>query len=159
MSIRAILEKDEKEPMDDHDLDDAIWLSLCERISSPEHLKHFQPQVAVFYASYLMEHEVGNGGFAQAALNIPEWFELAAEAYRALGKSAVASLIMKVYQQLSKNEEIARKFRSGEIQWEDYFADHSFNVYNKLVYESNEWEITTERIAYVRANREAFKCL
>ncbi len=109
-SLRELLEEDEKDPMNDNDLDEAIWLDLCKRISNPEDLKHFQPPVAVFYASYLMEHEVGNGGFSQAALNIPEWFELSAEAYRTLGKSVAASIITEVYQRLPENEEIAKKF-------------------------------------------------
>jgi hypothetical protein len=156
-SLRELLEEDEKVPMEDEELDDAIWLCLCKEISKPEDLKRFQPPVAVYYANYLMEAEVGNGGFSQAAFNMPEWFEPAAEAYRSLGKPIAANLIMEVHKLLPYNEEIASKLRAGEIEWEDYFVDHDFDIYDKRAYASNEWEIAKERIAYVRANREAFK--
>jgi hypothetical protein len=40
---------------------------------------------------------------------------------------------------------------------EDYFGDHVFSLFDDLAYGSGEWEIDQERIAYVRANRDAFK--
>ena len=42
-------------------------------------------------------------------------------------------------------------------EWEDYFADHVFSIFGELVFASSDWEIDRERIAYVQANRDAFK--
>ena len=74
-SLREVLEQDEISPLDDDELEDAMWLVLCERISTPKDIEQFQRPVAVYFASRLLQFEVGNGGFAQAAFNVPEWFE------------------------------------------------------------------------------------
>lgn len=60
-------------------------------------------------------------------------------------------------QLLPENEEVARQLRAGEIELEEFFVDHDFSSYDDRAYASEEWEIDAERIAYVRANREAFK--
>ena len=90
-----ILEQDETSPLNDDELDHRLWLVLFERISTPKDLHQFRQPVAVYYASRLMQFEVGNGGFAQAAFNIPEWFELAAAAYDSLGKNKAGKLSAK----------------------------------------------------------------
>jgi hypothetical protein len=140
----------------DGELDDAVWLDLSKKITVPSDLQRFEFPVTVYYASRLLQWEVGNGGFAQAAFNVPEWFELAAMGYRKLGKTAAESIILEVMQLLPENEEVARQLRTGEIEWEEYFVDHDFSIYDDRAYASEEWEIDAERIAYVRANREAF---
>lgn len=156
-SLREIIKRDEKEAYEDEELDDLIWQFLCTRIKNPEDLKRYPSPIAVFFASYLMEHEVGNGGFAQAAYNIPDWFEAARDAYRALGKPAAADVIEKVRQSLAENEAKVNSLRRGEIDWDDYFVNHPFHVFDEQAYASGEWEIAEARIAYVRANRNAFK--
>jgi hypothetical protein len=56
-----------------------------------------------YYASHLMESDVANGGFPQAAYNIPEPFEAAAYGYEAIGHIAAAEAIRKAHA-LSKRE-------------------------------------------------------
>lgn len=154
---RAILEQDERTPLRDDDLDDELWLALCERISTPTDTEQFQPPVGFYYASRLLQWDVCNGGFAQAACNVPEWFELAAAGYNSLGKKQTAEIIREVKDLLPGNHEAVRQLRAGEIGWEDYFGEHAFAIYDELVLASNDWMIDRERIAYVRANRDAFK--
>ncbi len=155
-TLREILKADEKSPIADDDLDGAVWLALCKKIRTPNDLQRFPFPVTVYYASRLLQWEVGNGGFAQAAFNVPEWFELAAVGYHFLGKTEAESIILEVKRLLPENEEAVRQLRTSEIEWEDYFVDHDFSVYDERAYASDEWEIDTERIAYVRANRQAF---
>jgi hypothetical protein len=156
-SLRELLEQDETAPFEDHVLDDAVWLALCERVSTPKDIEQFQPPVAIYYASRLLQWDVCNGGFAQAAFNIPEWFELAATGYSVLGKNESAQIIREVKDLLAGNQEAVRRLRDGDSEWEDYFGDHVFSMFDDRVFASDEWEIDRERIAYVRANRDAFK--
>ena len=58
---------------------------------------------------------------------------------------------------LAGNQEAARQLRAGEIEWKDYFGDHVVSIFDERVFASDDWEIDRERIAYVRANRDAFK--
>src|SRR6185295_19077900 len=57
---------------------------------------------------------VANGGFAQAACNIPELFEAAADGYEAIGRNAAAEVIRKAHA-MSKGEtgEVAKLKRRG----------------------------------------------
>jgi hypothetical protein len=156
-SLRELLEQDEISPLDEDELDDAVWSALCERISTPRDTEQFQHPVAVYYASRLLQWDVCNGGFAQAAFNIPEWFELAAEGYNSLGKTESANIIKEVRELLAGNEEGVKRLRDGEDEWEVYFGDDVFSIFDERIFASDEWEIDQERIAYVRANRDAFK--
>lgn len=155
-SLREILAEDEASPIADEVLDDAVWLTLCERIATPSDLRQFAFPVTVYFASRLLQWEVGNGGFAQAAVNVPEWFEFAAVGYRALGKTMAEGIILEVKRLLPENEEKARQLRAHEIGWEDYFMGHDFSTYDERAYASGEWEVDAERTAYVRGHREAF---
>jgi hypothetical protein len=156
-SLRELLEQDERNPMNDDDLDDALWRALCDRISTPRDLAQYQSPVSVYYASRLLQWDVLNGGFAQAAVNIPEWFELAAAGYDSLGKNATAKIIRDVKDVLPGNQHLVDKLRAGEIDWGDYFGDHVFSIFDEQVFGSDDWEIDRERIAYVRKHRDAFK--
>lgn len=156
-SLRELLEEDAATPLDDDDFDHAVFCELLDRISTPKDVEQFLPPVGFYFASRLLENDVCNGGFAQAAFNIPHWFELAAAGYDALGKPESAKIIREVRDLLARNEEAVRQLRTGETEWEDYFVDHVFQIYDRLVFAGGDWEVDAERIAYLRANREAFK--
>jgi hypothetical protein len=51
----------------------------------PESVRHF-------YACYDINHQVGNGGFAQAAYNAPELLPIAQEAFEKFGRKQAADL-------------------------------------------------------------------
>lgn len=76
------------------EFDDALWTFLCDRVNDREPTFGLLPiTVQYYFASRYVEWEVGNGGFAQAAFNIPHLFELARLGYLALDLGAAASLI------------------------------------------------------------------
>ena len=79
-TVRALLEADSNAPIPDGKLDDQMWLLLNERIEGPEDLRGLPIEVERYYPSRLLQWEVGNGGFAQAAYSCSEWFPLAAKA-------------------------------------------------------------------------------
>lgn len=89
-TMAALFDEDAARPMSPYDLDDALWLLLIAKIKKPAELAQYEPPVSVCLASRWLESEVGNGGFAQAAFNIPHWFELAEAGYTALGKHRAA---------------------------------------------------------------------
>ncbi len=48
--------------------------------------------VRMFYACYDINYQVGNGGFAQAAYNVPELLPLAQQAFEKFGRKQAAEL-------------------------------------------------------------------
>src|SRR5271165_3222885 len=92
-SVRELLEQDAEAPLTDEEFDGELWQLLCQRTREPQDLHDLASAVGVYYASRFVQWEVGNGGFAQAALNIPQWFALAAAGYEELGKGKSAALI------------------------------------------------------------------
>jgi hypothetical protein len=70
---------------------------LTEYIASALYERHEQfPQwpesVRLFYACYDINFQVGNGGFAQAAYNVPELLPVAQQAYERFGCKQAADL-------------------------------------------------------------------
>src|SRR5690349_14134482 len=100
-TVDALLDQDEKTPLEWSKFDDELWLLVSDRIVDPLELENYPHAVGVYLASRWLEWEVGNGGFAQAAYNIPQWFEMAAIGYAALGKLKAAALINEAIQMLS----------------------------------------------------------
>src|SRR5690349_14281519 len=92
-TVRALIEEDEASPLDPESFDAELWLLLVRRIHDLVDLGGYPLEVRVYFASRLLEADVDNGGFAQAAFNIPEWFGPAADGYEALGKPVMAALI------------------------------------------------------------------
>ncbi len=156
-SLHEVLDQDEVSPINDDDFDYAVYVALLDRIPTPKAAEQFPAPVGFYLASRLLQWDVCNGGFAQAAFNIPEWFELAAAGYEALGKHAMAKIILEVRELLPANEAAVQQLRDDETKWEEYFGDHMFQIYDALVFNSDDWEIDAERVAYLRANRAAFK--
>ena len=149
LTLRQLLERDRQSPLQNAALDDAVWLALCDVVSEPSDLQKFEPPVGVYYASRYMEWEVLTGGFPPAAVNIREWFEPAAEAYRVLGYPESADLILEVQKALPPEP-------PDDVGWDEWFRDNPLAVYNERAYSSPDWEILDARIEHVRRNREAF---
>lgn len=156
-SLHELLDQDAASQIDDDDFDHEVFCALLDRISSPDDTARFPEPVGFYFASKLLQNDVCNGGFAQAAFNMPEWFELASAGYKALGKNKMAEVILEVKALLPVNEEAVRQLRADETKWEDYFGEHVFQIYDRLVFDSDDWEVDPERIAYLRAYRNAFK--
>ena len=139
-SVRQLLEADAKSPMPDDDLDTELWLLLTRQIHAPRDLRRMPESVATYFASRYLQWEVGNGGFAQAAESIPEWFELAETGYIARGKPKSAAIIHRARSLLVAGDEAGLEGLDAEIP-------------------TDEWEIDTERVAFVREHRTEFQSI
>jgi uncharacterized protein DUF4375 len=137
-------------------LDDDLWAILCNRIHGTEQLQIWPEPVRVYYASRLIEWEVGNGGFAQAAFNIPEWFEEAAWAYEILGKPECAYLIRRAAVAAAEETERLDKDSMSIEDAFEYFAESQLSEFDEEL-DAVGWWSDDVRTAYVRANRGAFK--
>jgi hypothetical protein len=159
-TVDALLDQDEASPLEWSAFDDQLWLLLCARITKPSQLDSYQPPVGVYLASRWLEWEVGNGGFAQAAFNIPEWFEAAAIGYAALGKPKAVALIKEALQMLSNERDSLR--RKGLLNkptlhgLSRHFKESDIATLDARI-PADEWWIDEERVAYVRKNRDAFR--
>jgi len=159
-NIDALLDQDEASPLERGTFDDALWLLLSGRITDPSQLDNYPHPVGVYLASRWLQWEVGNGGFAQAAYNIPEWFEMAAIGYAALGKPKAVALIKEALQMLSSERDILmRKGLLNDTTIREVFRHFSESDMAALDARipDDEWEIDEERVAYVRKNRDAFR--
>ena len=77
-SIGALMRADETGTLEDEEFDRNLWLLVSRVVRVFDNYDEFPRPVVDYYASCRMEWDVGNGGFAQAAYNMPEWFEAAA---------------------------------------------------------------------------------
>src|SRR5262245_2783591 len=92
-TVAELIACDERSPLPKREFDDALWILLQDKIFSVEDASSFPRPVILYFASRYVQWDVGNGGFAQATFNVPEWFELALEWYRLMGKASSASLL------------------------------------------------------------------
>jgi hypothetical protein len=110
----------------------------------------------LYYASRFLQWEVGNGGFAQAAYNIPEWFQLAASGYDELGLPDFATLIREAMTLLpTENRETTFDAREIGDLFEQFSESKLAQLDERL--DETEWEVTAVRLQYVRENRQAFR--
>ncbi len=137
-SVRKLLETDSKSALSAEDLDTELWLLLTKKVREPSDLLNIPTSVGTYFASRYLQWEVGNGGFVQAAENVPEWFEAAEAGYSALGKHKSAALIHRARELLEANDESGLEALDAEMLPE-------------------EWEIDEERVAFVRAHRLEFE--
>src|SRR5882724_7733531 len=161
-SISALMDADAAGSLSDEDFDRHLgWflgrllpLSPAECISIPE-------PVVVYWATKLMEYNVFNGGFAQAAYNVPEWFEPAAIGFDLFGRPIAADRIRQAAK-LSQSEQATvswLKRRRAEIRAIfGHFRESALRGLDKDLYEIG-WDVTAARIQLARANREAFASL
>jgi hypothetical protein len=159
-TVAELMDHDAASPMPTDDFDDALWLLTTERIQSLADLDDVPHEVAVYYASRLLQWDVENGGFAQAAFNIPEWFEAAAIGYAALGKPKAVRLISDALKMLkSEQRALKRKGLRDKPTLEGvfgHFKESQMAALDDRIPE-DEWSIDRDRVAYVRRHRDAFR--
>ncbi|MBI3854462.1 MAG: DUF4375 domain-containing protein [Planctomycetes bacterium] len=152
------MDEDERSPLPLKELDDALWLLLLDRISSIEDVPRFPRPVLLYFASRYVQWDVGNGGFAQAAYNIPEWFGLAREWYRVMGKTSSESLLEEALRLIPDEaaEHGKKGLRHGTIaEVFAHFDESRMSALDERII-SRDWEIDDERVEYVRRNRDSF---
>lgn len=155
-SLSSVIAKDAAgEFTSDAEFDDALWLALCERVSSAADLADLPEVARNYFASRYVEWEVGNGGFAQAVLNIPDYLEPGALAFEALGKPQVAARIREAVAIVKAEVQALPKVRPGnEPALSDYFLDNAFSRLDEGLEAIGFWS-DAHRLSYVRAHRDA----
>jgi hypothetical protein len=156
-SFREIIERDQREQTGKgEDFEDLLWSALCSVVDSPQSVTKLPEPVWVYYATRLLEGEVGNGGFAQAAMNIPDWFELAARGNEILGKPELAAFIREAEKLAASESKRIQKARDRGLESAfGYFREGNFEKFDQQL-DDIGWWCNEDRIAYVRANRETF---
>jgi hypothetical protein len=156
-TVQEIIERDQLGQYSGwEDFDDLLRSALCDAVDSPQTVIKLPEPVWVYYATRLLEGEVGNGGFAQVAMNIPEWFGLVASGNKVLGKPVLAAFIREAGKLAWSETRRIRKARDGGL--EDafaYFREGNFEKFDLRLDEIG-WGCDKDRIAYVRSHREAF---
>lgn len=153
-SLDELMNRDAQGELED-DFDTELWHMLCDRITSIESLRAWPEPVRAYYASRLLEWEVGNGGFAQAAMNIPEWFEEAAKGYEVLGKPQCAALIRRASTLAKRETEAISKAGVTLEKAFEYFDEGHFEEFDNQL-DNVGWWSDEDRVDFVRANRAAF---
>ncbi len=102
---------------------------FIENIASALYERHacftrWPESVRFFYACYDLNHQVGNGGFAQAAYNVPQLIPVAQKAFEHFGRKKAAALCQKALSMLPAElaEHLAKGLTDTE-SLEDVF-DH-----------------------------------
>jgi hypothetical protein len=143
------------------EFDDALWLALCNVVNDRDEAAFaaLPTPVRLYFASRLVEWDVGNGGFAQAAYNVPHLFALAREGYAALGLPAAAALIARAEQLIAEGHgdfDVDLEDDIGEAF--DEFAESPLAELDDEIDEAGWWA-TEQRTAYVLEHRADFEGL
>ena len=157
-SAAALLEHDARSPMPWEELDDALWLLLAPHVQDIKAARRLPAPMRHWLAARYMEWEVGNGGFAQAAFNIPQWFAFAAEGYEAMGKPQAAALIREAMTMLpAERRQLAGRglFAATIGRVFDHFKTSDMRPFDGRI-EDVDWWTDQQRMDYVRRQREAF---
>jgi hypothetical protein len=156
---------DEAGTVSDDEFDRNLWLLVSRIVRVFDRPEELPKPVIDFYASRRIEWDVGNGGFAQAAYNMPEWFEAAAHGYDAIGHAEAAEFIRRALA-IAKGEGgiVARLKRRGAGIGAIFksFRESSLKSLGEDLPDTLKkisWWATAERLAYVRQNRSAFLAL
>jgi hypothetical protein len=161
-SISALMEADAAGSLGEEDFEGHLGWFLGRALPrSPADCVSFPEPVMVYWATSLIQHDVLNGGFAQAAYNIPEWFEPAAVGYEMLGRPLAAARI-RLAAKLSENEQEVigwlQRRRATIRAIFGHFRESALQDLDNDLYEIG-WDITAARIQLAREHRQAFASL
>jgi len=149
--FQEILERDRRgEYPDWEDLDDALWTAVCD-LYIPVPSDGQIDAVTLYFATRVLEGEVGNGGFAQAAMNVPEWFETAAQSYEMLDRPTLAAFVREAAEaERLERERIDAALDGGLEDAFAYFREGTFQAFDDRLEEVGWWENGEVRLAYAR---------
>jgi len=94
-SFQELFESDRKTRLVSWQFSEELASLLYARVNAHSDFARWPHPAKIYYACYDLVFQVGNGGFAQAAYNVPHLFRLAAEGYELLGLKAHAAHIRK----------------------------------------------------------------
>lgn len=148
------------EQIDVSDLDTELWDTVLDALEkNGENLNSLPLSVRLFYASRSLEWEVANGGFSQAAFNIPELFPLAREWYSGVGIKDAADLIACAEQFIRDGEAEFKTTCNGDIGglFEE-FLESKLSTLDPLAWSSG-LDGTDRRVEYAVEHRSDFEGL
>lgn len=118
---------------------DPYQRKFIEYVAAALYERHMQfPQwpssVRMFYACYDLNYQVGNGGFAQAAYNVPELLPIAQTAFERFGCRQAAELCGRAVSMLPAElqEHFAKGLRADRRTIEDAFEHFSESEMSEL---------------------------
>ena len=160
-TIRNVLDRDQRgEFATWSDFDSALWSAVCDVVESPNDITAFPDPFQFYYATRMLEWDVGNGGFAQAAMNYPNLFEPAARGYEALGKPHLAAFVREATEAADRERPIIDEAREGGLEDAfEYFREGAFDQFDERLEEVGWYGNDEDRLNYVRAHRELFASL
>ena len=142
------------------DLDTDIWCAILDATGeSVDDYKKLPRSVQLFYASRYLEWEVANGGFPQAAYNIPGLFALAREWYSMEGLNEAASIIEQAEQLIRDGEAEFKTPCGGDIgELFEEFLDSRLSALSSPAWECG-LDATEARVKYAIRNRGDFESI
>jgi hypothetical protein len=117
--------------------------------------------VRFFYACYDLNFQVGNGGFAQAAYNIPHLIPVAQQAFERFGRMKAAALCQTAMSKLPAElaEHLAKGFNGAESLQDvfDHFSESSMAELDEQV--PAEFWVDAKLQDLVERNRKDFESI
>lgn len=135
-----------------------IASALYERVEDLPPFEEWPEPVRQFYAIYDFNFQVGNGGFAQAAYNVPHLFPIALRAFEHLGLKDAAAICREALAKLP--DEITSQIEKGIIDTEsledvfEHFDDSEMAELDEAIPAEFWADDKLQRLA--EDNREAF---
>ena len=160
-SITELLAADDAGSLSVAEFDDSLWLIVSALIDSPSDCADVPDPVVDYYASRLIQWDVENGGFAQAAFNYLEWFDSAARGYERIGLPKCAELIRRAQILADSDARRFRALRRAFAPIDDVFRafrDSKLAPLDARIHEVG-WDATSLRVTFVRAHLDAFRAL
>lgn len=135
-----------------------IASALYERVEDLPPIEEWPAPVRQFYALYDFNFQVGNGGFAQAAYNVPHLFPIALSAFEDLGLKDASAICRKALAMLPA--EISSQIESGVIDTEslddvfEHFDDSEMAQLDESIPDEFWADESLQKLA--ETNRDAF---
>lgn len=135
--------------------------ALYERVDDLPAIQEWPKPVKQFYALYEFNFQVGNGGFAQAAYNVPHLFPIALDAFEDLRLQDAAAICRKALAMLPA--EITAQIEKGIVDTEsledvfEHFGDSELSELDETIPDEFWVDDKLQRLA--ETHRDAFLSL
>jgi hypothetical protein len=132
--------------------DDALWTLTCRAVKVDPKFQSIPEPLMVYYVTRYLTWEIGNGGFAQAAMNVPHLFEPAALGYETLGRPDLSAFIREV-SVVVKSE--ADRIKEAAITGDDtfaYFREGTFARFDEQTKQNGWYDTDGVRLEYVKTH-------
>lgn len=139
-SVADVIRDDEAQPMPMEDFDDALWHASLDAVKLAEDFHALPGGFRMYFATRMVEWEVGSGGFVEAVECAAAYWDEAIAGYRLLGDESSAELLARCKGLDEKALETMDAVVAGPpwngVPWSD-----------------------SKRIEYVRAHRAEFRAI